>query len=158
MYGDRHAIRRGHVLRATSSNTVWPGDCVELELPAELAKVNEGPAFELHKDCRHWFVPSLFVGASGKIRIPVLTDAPEDIDVDVEYVNPSFLVKKCNGGFRLVTAFADVCKPQPSLMLNVDATLCLIAQWRYIIAPYQGILPNSIFQIFYEVLWGGHAI
>ncbi len=62
---------------------------------------------------------------------------PEDIDVDVEYVNPSFLVKKPNGGFRLVTAFADVgrySKPQPSLMPNVDATLRLIAQWRYIVA------------------------
>ncbi len=39
MYGDRHAIRRAHVLRATSSHTVWPGDFVELELPAEFAKV-----------------------------------------------------------------------------------------------------------------------
>ncbi|KAI2666699.1 Retrovirus-related Pol polyprotein from transposon opus [Labeo rohita] len=44
---------------------------------------------------------------------------------------------KSNGGFRLVTAFADVgrySKPQPSLMPNADATLRLIAQWRYIIA------------------------
>lgn len=52
-------------------------------------------------------------------------------------VNPSFLVKNPNGGFRLVTAFADVghySKPQPSLMPNVDATLRLIAQWRCIIA------------------------
>ncbi|KAL0153092.1 hypothetical protein M9458_051586, partial [Cirrhinus mrigala] len=240
--GDRHAIRRAHVLRATSSHTVWPGDFVELELPAELAEVNEELAVEPHEDCTHWFAPSLFVGVSGKIRIPNLTDAPqgirkhdhvcrvrmtyipephteqvqlevsqaaarkpfhrefdevfspqfrgyngaagpfqarvnmgpvqppqrkgrvpqysrgqlqelqaqfdaleslgvfrkpEDIDVDVEYVNPSFLVKKSNGGFRLVTAFADVgrySKPQPSLMPNVDATLRLIAQWRYIIA------------------------
>ncbi len=48
-----------------------------------------------------------------------------------------FVVKKPNGGFRLVTAFADVgrySKPQLSLMPNVDATLRLIAQWRYIIA------------------------
>ena len=33
---------------------------------------------------------------------------PEDIGVAVEYLNPSFLVKKPNGGSRLVTAFADV--------------------------------------------------
>jgi len=33
---------------------------------------------------------------------------PEDIDVSVEYLNPSFLVKKLSGGFRLVTDFADV--------------------------------------------------
>lgn len=51
---------------------------------------------------------------------------PEDIGVSVGYVNPSFLVKKANGGTRLVTAFADVgrySKPQPSLMSNVDSTL-----------------------------------
>lgn len=62
---------------------------------------------------------------------------PEDVDIDVEYVNPSFLVKKSDGGFRLVTAFADVgrySKPQPSLMPDVNSTLRLIAQWKYIIA------------------------
>lgn len=62
---------------------------------------------------------------------------PEDVGVSVEYVNPSFLVKKPSGGFRLVTAFADVgrySKPQPSLMPDVDSTLRHIAQWSYIIA------------------------
>lgn len=62
---------------------------------------------------------------------------PEDVNIDVEYVNPSFLVKKSDGGFRLVTAFADVgrySKPQPSLMPDVNSTLRLIAQWKYIIA------------------------
>ena len=29
---------------------------------------------------------------------------PEDINVSVEYLYPSFLVKKSNGGYRLVTA------------------------------------------------------
>ena len=60
---------------------------------------------------------------------------PEEIGVTVEYVNPSFLVKKPSGGFRLVTAFADVgrySKPQPSLMPDVDSTLRQIAQWEYI--------------------------
>ncbi len=33
---------------------------------------------------------------------------PEDAGIHVEYVNPSFLVKKSSGGYRLVTAFADV--------------------------------------------------
>lgn len=33
---------------------------------------------------------------------------PEIVKVNVEYVNPSFLVLKPSGGFRLVTAFADV--------------------------------------------------
>ncbi|CAC5408989.1 unnamed protein product [Mytilus coruscus] len=44
---------------------------------------------------------------------------PEDVGISVECINPSFLVKKASGGFRLVTAFADVgrySKPQPSLM------------------------------------------
>lgn len=62
---------------------------------------------------------------------------PEDVDITVEYVNPSFLIKKPGGGFRLVTAFTDVgrhSKPQPSLMPDVDSTLRLIAQWKYIIA------------------------
>lgn len=33
---------------------------------------------------------------------------PEDIGMSVEYLNPSFLVKKNNGGFLPVTAFSDV--------------------------------------------------
>ncbi len=51
---------------------------------------------------------------------------PEDVGVHVEYVNPSFLVKKSDGGFRLVTSFGEVakhCKPSPSLMPNVESTL-----------------------------------
>ena len=61
---------------------------------------------------------------------------PEDINISVEYLNPSFLVRKPNGGFRLVTAFADVgrySKPQPSLMPDVDSTLRTIARWKHII-------------------------
>ena len=60
---------------------------------------------------------------------------PEGINVVVEYLNPSFLVKKSNGGYRLVTAFADVgrySKPQPSLMHHVDSILRQIAQWSHI--------------------------
>ena len=54
----------------------------------------------------------------------------------VEYLNPSFLVKKPSGGSRLVTAFAEVgqyAKPQPSLMPDVESTLRTIASWQYII-------------------------
>ena len=56
------------------------------------------------------------------------------LGISVEYLNPSFLVKKASGGYRLVTAFSDVgrySKPQPSLMPDVDSTLRLIAQWKY---------------------------
>ena len=72
---------------------------------------------------------------------------PEDVGISVEYVNPSFLVKKPSGGFRLVTAFADVgrySKPQPSLIQDVDSTLRTIGQWRYIVATD---LKNAFFQI-----------
>ena len=72
---------------------------------------------------------------------------PEDIGITVEYLNPSFLVKKPNGGFRLVTAFADIgrtSKPQPSLMPDVNSTLRQIAQWKHIIATD---LTNAFYQI-----------
>ncbi|XP_062568793.1 uncharacterized protein LOC134230943 [Saccostrea cucullata] len=72
---------------------------------------------------------------------------PEDIGITAEYVNPSFLIKKPNGGFRLVTAFADVgrySKPQPSLMPDIDSTLRQIAQWKYIVITD---LTKSFYQI-----------
>ena len=72
---------------------------------------------------------------------------PEDIGVTVEYVNPSFLVKKPNGGHRLVTAFADVgrySKPQPSVLPDVDSTLRKIGQWKYLVATD---LASAFYQI-----------
>ena len=72
---------------------------------------------------------------------------PEDIGVSVEYVNPSFLVKKPNGGHRLVTAFADVgrySKPQPSVLPDVDSTLRKIGQWKYLVASD---LASAFYQI-----------
>ena len=72
---------------------------------------------------------------------------PEEVDVNVEYLNPSFLVKKASGGSRLVTAFADVgrySKPQPSLMPDVDSTLRTIACWKYIVVSD---LTSAFYQI-----------
>ena len=72
---------------------------------------------------------------------------PEDLNVVVEYLNPSFLMKKKNGGFCLVTAFTDVGryrKPQPSLMTDVDSTLLKIACWKYIIV-------SDLSQVFYQI-------
>ena len=72
---------------------------------------------------------------------------PEDVGITVEYLNPSFLVKKPNGGSRLVTAFSDVgrySKPQPSLLPDVDSTLRLIAQWSHIIVTD---LTSAFYQI-----------
>ncbi len=72
---------------------------------------------------------------------------PEDVPVNVEYLNPSFLIKKRSGGHRLVTAFSDVgrySKPQPSLMPDIDCTLRKIAQWQYIATTD---LSNAFYQI-----------
>ena len=61
---------------------------------------------------------------------------PEVAGTIVEYVNPSFLAKKHDGGHCLVTAFTDIgkyCMPSPSLMPDVDSTLRLIACWKFIV-------------------------
>lgn len=65
----------------------------------------------------------------------------------MEYLNPSFLVSKPNGGHRLVTAFEDVgrySKPQPSLMPDIDSTLRTISQWKYFIVTD---LSSAFYQI-----------
>jgi hypothetical protein len=72
---------------------------------------------------------------------------PEDLGLSVEYINPSFLVKKPSGGYRLVTAFADVdrySKPQPSLMPDVDSILRSVTQWKYVI---KSDLTSAFYQI-----------
>ena len=65
----------------------------------------------------------------------------------VEYLNPSFLVKKPSGGHRLVTAFEDVgrySKPQPSLLPDVDSILRTIAPWKFLI---KSDLSRAFYQI-----------
>ena len=59
----------------------------------------------------------------------------EDHNMKIEYLSPSFLVKKPNGSFRMVTAFADVgrySKPQLSVLPDVNETLRQIARWKYL--------------------------
>ena len=80
---------------------------------------------------------------------------PENLGITAEYLNPSLLIKKPNGGHRLVTAFADVgrySKPQPSLLPDVDSTLRTIAKWKYIIVSD---LTSAFYQIprraFYQI-------
>ena len=43
---------------------------------------------------------------------------PKDIDIAVEFLNPSFLVKKPSSDYRLVTAFADTSVATVSLSLS----------------------------------------
>jgi len=72
---------------------------------------------------------------------------PEDLGITIEYLNPSFLVKKPSGGHRLVTAFADVArysKPQPPLMPDVNTTRRTITPWRYLIK-------TDLTQAFYQI-------
>ena len=72
---------------------------------------------------------------------------PEELGIVAEYVNLSFLVAKQSGGSRLVTAFNDVgkyCKPQPSLMADVDTTLRIIAKWKFIIT-------SDLSKAFYQI-------
>ena len=76
---------------------------------------------------------------------------PEQVGVNVEYLNLTFLVQKPNGGTRLVTDFGDVgrySKPQPSLLSDTDTILRSIAEWKYLIKTdltqsYQILLSHS---------------
>ena len=77
---------------------------------------------------------------------------PEQVNVHVEYLKTSFLVKKPNGSTRLVTSFGEVAqysKPQPSLIPNVDSVLREIGKWKFIVITdllksfYQNPLANS---------------
>lgn len=72
---------------------------------------------------------------------------PDEAGVVVEYLNPSFLVKKPSGGHRLVTSFSEIgtySKPQPSLMPDIDTTLRNLARWKYLIATD---LTSAFYQI-----------
>jgi hypothetical protein len=61
---------------------------------------------------------------------------PEDVNIKIECVSPSFLVKKPNDDYRLVTAFntvASFSKPPPSKSTSTEHILRFLAQYRYII-------------------------
>ena len=61
---------------------------------------------------------------------------PEDLDMKVECVSPSFLVKKSEHDFQLVTAFNTIgnyTKPSPSHTITTDDMFSLLAQHKYII-------------------------
>lgn len=61
---------------------------------------------------------------------------PEDVGVTIEYVSPSFLVRKPNGGSRLVTSFLNIAsyaKPPPSRVTTTDDIMRFLARWSFII-------------------------
>ena len=60
----------------------------------------------------------------------------EEVNQPVEYVHPSFLVKKPDGTHRMVTSFgemAEYTKPQPTVNSNVEHALHQIGQFEEII-------------------------
>ena len=73
---------------------------------------------------------------------------PEEANVVVEHVSPSFLIRKPSGdGYRLVTAFTqigDYCKTLPITMPTVDDTLRNITSWKFLIKTD---LRDSFYQI-----------
>lgn len=87
---------------------------------------------------------------------------PEDINVAVEYLNPSFLIKKANGGHGLVTAFAYIgCYSKPQAFSHarrqLHPTYCQVETHRHD-RPDQRILPDSTFRRLYEILWRCYTI
>ena len=63
---------------------------------------------------------------------------PQDIDIDIEAMSPSFLVKKKppSNGYRLVTSFGNLAahvKTPPSPMPGVDNILRRMASWKWLI-------------------------
>ena len=73
---------------------------------------------------------------------------PEQVNVKVEFLNPSFLVRKNNKSSRLVTSCGDVAQystPQPSsLMPNVSSLLRQIAKWNFLIV-------TDLVKAFYQI-------
>lgn len=92
------------------------------------AKVNMGPVEPLQrKGCITLYVRVKITELQQKfdeLESLGLFQRQEDMAISVKYLNMSFLVRKQNGGYRLVTAFTvdgQHSKPKPSLMSDVDS-------------------------------------
>ena len=79
------------------------------------------------------------------------------MNVTVQYLNLSFFIKKSNGGYHSVTAFADFrrySKPQPSLMPDADSTLRkLLSGGISLLLISQVPFIKSLRTRVYEILW-----
>ena len=72
---------------------------------------------------------------------------PEDNNIKVIHTSPSFLVKKSNNSYRLVTSFVELNKfihPLPSKLCTTTDVLTALGRWKYIIKTD---LKSSYFQI-----------
>ena len=97
---DRHAVRHAHVLCATEKSTVWPRQCIDLELPADLRDVEGELAVEPHADLsrtHHWIAPVLLQGMEGKFRVPNFIKEPQ-------------LVQRHEHIFRVRATFHPTCE------------------------------------------------
>ena len=72
----------------------------------------------------------------GKLENLGVLAKPEDLDITVEYISPSFIVKKPGGGTHLVTAFNGVArytKPIAARVTSCDEVIHFLAQWKCMI-------------------------
>ena len=69
-----HSVRRAHVLRATVSTTLWPGDFIELDVPESACDIDSTYAVEPHETDQNssWLQPDIIQSVANKIRIPNL--------------------------------------------------------------------------------------
>ena len=69
------------------------------------------------------------------VKLGVLS-RPEDVNVKVVHTSPSFLVKKGDGSYRLVTSFVELNKyiqPMPAKLSTTNDVLTALGRWKYII-------------------------
>ena len=60
---------------------------------------------------------------------------PEDLGIEVVHTSPSFLVKKSNGSYRLVTSFVELNKfihPLPSKLSTTRDVLTSLGRWKFL--------------------------
>ena len=115
------------------------------------ARVNIGT---IHSPTKKLYVPNyshsnsqLLQSKFDKLERQGVFARPEDVNVVVKHVSPSFLVRKQSGCYRLVTAFTAIgqySKTLPTIMPSVEDTLHTITPWRYIIVTD---LRHSFYQI-----------
>jgi hypothetical protein len=87
---------------------------------------------------------------------------PEDIEITVEYLNPSFLVKRPNRGYRLVTAFADVGRYKTTTFINAECRQYLASHSTVEVHHRNGfneiLLSNPTVLLVHEILWSRYPI
>ena len=74
-----NAARHAHVLRATTTETVWPGDFMEFDIPQSISVKDSAFALEPYfssPNSRSLVQPDIVHSVARKIRVPNLTNEP----------------------------------------------------------------------------------